>query len=74
LAFGDSGPLTVKTNAIRILDDLGVSYILREYAVDPGDLTAETVAAKVGLPAEQVFKALVARGDRAGGLSASHSR
>jgi Cys-tRNA(Pro)/Cys-tRNA(Cys) deacylase len=34
------------------------------YEVDPDDLTAETVAGKVGLPAEQVFKTLVARGDR----------
>src|SRR5580692_1015441 len=56
----------MKTNATRILDRLGVSYTLREYAVDPDDLTAETVAAKVGLPPEQVFKTLVARGDRGG--------
>jgi Cys-tRNA(Pro)/Cys-tRNA(Cys) deacylase len=56
----------VKSNATRILDDLGVSYTLREYEVDPDDLSAETVAAKVGLPAEQVFKTLVARGDRGG--------
>jgi Cys-tRNA(Pro)/Cys-tRNA(Cys) deacylase len=56
----------MKTNATRILDSLGVPYTLREYAVDPDDLTAETVAAKVGLPPEQVFKTLVARGDRGG--------
>src|ERR1700723_1848112 len=57
---------SMKTNATRILDDLGVAYALREYDVDPGDLTAETVASKIGLPAEQVFKTLVARGDRGG--------
>jgi Cys-tRNA(Pro)/Cys-tRNA(Cys) deacylase len=56
----------VKTNATRILDDLGIRYTLREYDVDPEDLTAETVAAKIGLPPEQVFKTLVARGDRGG--------
>jgi Cys-tRNA(Pro)/Cys-tRNA(Cys) deacylase len=56
----------MKTNATRILDHLGVPYTLREYEVDPDDLRAETVAAKVGLPAEQVFKTLVARGDRGG--------
>lgn len=56
----------MKTNATRILDGLGVPYTLREYDVDPDDLTAETVASKVGLPAEQVFKTLVARGDRGG--------
>jgi Cys-tRNA(Pro)/Cys-tRNA(Cys) deacylase len=55
-----------KTNAARLLDRLGIRYELREYAVDPDDLTAETVAAKIGLPPEQVFKTLVARGDRNG--------
>jgi Cys-tRNA(Pro)/Cys-tRNA(Cys) deacylase len=60
----------VKTNAARLLDTLGVEYELREYEVDPEDLSAETVAAKVGLPAEQVFKTLVARGDRTGVLMA----
>lgn len=55
-----------KTNAARILDGLGVRYELRDYEVDPDDLNAEAVARKVGLPAEQVFKTLVARGDRAG--------
>ena len=57
---------TAKTNAVRLLDHLGVSYELREYEVDPEDLAAETVARKVGLPAEQVFKTLVARGDKHG--------
>jgi len=55
-----------KTNAVRRLDQLGMHYELREYDVDPNDLAAETVAAKTGLPAEQVFKTLVARGDRNG--------
>jgi len=45
---------------------MGVGYELREYEVDPDDLSAETVAAKIGLPAEQTFKTLVARGDRGG--------
>lgn len=45
---------------------MGIRYELREYEVDPDDLAAETVAAKIGLPAEQVFKTLVARGDRNG--------
>jgi Cys-tRNA(Pro)/Cys-tRNA(Cys) deacylase len=56
----------MKTNAARLLDSLGVRYELREYEVDPDALDAETVAAKIGLPAEQVFKTLVARGDRNG--------
>jgi len=55
-----------KTNAVRLLDQIGIPYELREYEVDPDDLGAETVAAKIGLPPEQVFKTLVARGDRTG--------
>lgn len=56
----------MKTNAVRLLDEMGIPYQLRAYDVDSDDLTAETVAAKIGLPAEQVFKTLVARGDRQG--------
>ena len=55
-----------KTNAARLLDQMGIHYELREYEVDPDDLAAETVAAKIGLPPEQVFKTLVARGERNG--------
>ena len=50
-----------KTNAARLLDRMGIHYELREYEVDPDDLAAETVASKIGLPPEQVFKTLVAR-------------
>jgi Cys-tRNA(Pro)/Cys-tRNA(Cys) deacylase len=57
---------TAKTNAVRLLERLGVAFELREYEVDPEDLAAETVARKVGMPAEQVFKTLVARGDKHG--------
>lgn len=56
----------MKTNAARILDRLRIAYQLREYEVDPEDLSAGTVAQKVGLPVEQVYKTLVARGDRSG--------
>lgn len=55
-----------KTNAARLLDQLGIRYELREYEVDPNDLTAAAVAHKIRLPSEQVFKTLVARGDRNG--------
>ena len=48
-----------KTNAARLLDSLGISYELRSYEVDPEDLTAISVAKKIGLPAEQVFKTLL---------------
>jgi Cys-tRNA(Pro)/Cys-tRNA(Cys) deacylase len=55
-----------KTNAVRVLDGLGIKYELREYNVDLDDLSAETVAAKIGLPPEQLFKTLAVRGDRNG--------
>ena len=60
----------MKTNAARILDALGIRYELREYEVDEENLSAESVARKVGLPPEQVFKTLVCRGDRSGVLFA----
>jgi Cys-tRNA(Pro)/Cys-tRNA(Cys) deacylase len=56
----------MKTNVVRLLEKMGVAHELRAYEVDPDDLTAKTVAEKIGLPAEQVFKTLVARGDRHG--------
>ncbi|MGD1095529.1 MAG: Cys-tRNA(Pro) deacylase [Bryobacteraceae bacterium] len=56
----------MKTNAVRVLETLGIRHELRDYEVDPNDLAAESVAAKIGLPPEQVFKTLVMRGDRYG--------
>lgn len=58
--------LRMKTNAVRILDNLRISYHLLPYDVDPEDLAAERTALKVGLSPEQVFKTLVVRGDRTG--------
>jgi Cys-tRNA(Pro)/Cys-tRNA(Cys) deacylase len=62
--------VSARTNAVRILERLGIAHELREYEVDPNDLAAETVAAKIGLPPEQVFKTLAVRGDRNGVLLA----
>ena len=56
----------MKTNAARILDSMGIRYELRSYEIDPSELSASSVARKVGLPPEQVFKTLVVRGDRNG--------
>jgi Cys-tRNA(Pro)/Cys-tRNA(Cys) deacylase len=50
-----------KTNAARLLDTLSIPYELRTYEVDPEDLTAISVARKIGLPPEQVFKTLLAQ-------------
>jgi Cys-tRNA(Pro)/Cys-tRNA(Cys) deacylase len=60
----------MRTNAARMLERMGIHFELREYAVDETDLSASNVAAKVGLPLDQVWKTLVARGDRTGVLFA----
>jgi Cys-tRNA(Pro)/Cys-tRNA(Cys) deacylase len=59
-----------KTNAARYLDSLKINYKLVEYDVHESELSAESVARKVALPLEQVFKTLVARGDKTGALMA----
>ncbi len=51
----------MKTNAARLLDRLGVRYTTREYTVDPDDLSAGSVAQKIGMPVEQVFKTLLCK-------------
>jgi Cys-tRNA(Pro)/Cys-tRNA(Cys) deacylase len=56
----------MKTNAARVLERLGIPHEIRSYPVDPDDLSALRVAQKVGLPAAQLFKTLVVKGDRTG--------
>lgn len=57
---------TVKrTKAIQILEDAKVSYEVRSYDSE-GFASAVEVARKLGIPAEAVFKTLVARGERSG--------
>lgn len=53
----------MKTNATRQLDKLGIAYELRDYEVDPDDLSALKVASQIGLPPSRVFKTLCAKGD-----------
>lgn len=55
-----------KTNAARLLDKQHIAYDLVTYQVDESDLSATTVAAKLGQNIEQVFKTLVLRGDKTG--------
>lgn len=56
----------MKTNAVRILEQHAVTYRLAHYEVDEDDLRATSVAVKVGMAPEQVFKTLVCRSE--GGL------
>ena len=53
-----------KTNAARILDSKSIHYELIEYEVDESDLSAVTLAKKIGQDVEQIFKTLVLRGDK----------
>jgi Cys-tRNA(Pro)/Cys-tRNA(Cys) deacylase len=55
-----------KTNAARLLDAKSINYELAEYEVDENDLSATTLAAKLGQDVEQIFKTLVLRGDKTG--------
>lgn len=56
----------VKTNAVRLLEAAGIKFELGEYEVDEDDLSGVHAAQVLGMPPEQVFKTLVARGDRNG--------
>jgi Cys-tRNA(Pro)/Cys-tRNA(Cys) deacylase len=65
-------PQPTKTNAARLLDSLGIHYELRTYEVDPEDLTAISVARKIGLPPEQVFKTLLTNTGVTGQSGSAH--
>ncbi|AET70935.1 ybaK/ebsC protein [Desulfosporosinus orientis DSM 765] len=58
--------MSQKTNAARILDKNKIPYEIKEYTVDESDLSAVSVAQKVGLNIAEVYKTLVARGDKTG--------
>jgi len=55
-----------KTNAMRMLDKAKIKYEALEYEVDENDLSGVSIAKKVGLDCEMVFKTLVAKGDKTG--------
>jgi Cys-tRNA(Pro)/Cys-tRNA(Cys) deacylase len=59
-----------KTNAVRLLDLQGIKYELVTYQVDETDLSATTVAAKIGADIDYVYKTLILRGDKTGVLVA----
>ncbi|UKS28640.1 Cys-tRNA(Pro) deacylase [Paenibacillus sp. HWE-109] len=59
-----------KTNACRILDSLRIPYKLQEYDWDENQLDVATVAVKVGLQPNELFKTLILRGDKSGILAA----
>ncbi len=52
----------MKTNGARLLESLGIAFAIQEYEVDPDDLSAITVAKKINMPPEQVFRTLLTTG------------
>lgn len=58
--------LATKTNAVRLVEQAGYDCTEAFYAFDENDLNGNHAAAAMGLPPEQVFKTLVARGPKTG--------
>lgn len=56
----------IKTNVMRLLDQAKIEYKSMEYEVDENNLAGEHVAMQIGVPLEQVFKTLVAKGEKKG--------
>ena len=57
-----------KTNVMRLLDAAKIPYRTAEYEYDENDLNGMHAAAGIGMPPEQIFKTLVARGEKRGYL------
>lgn len=55
-----------KTNAMRLLEQAGIDFKTVEYEWNEDDFSGVHVAEIIGIPAEQVFKTLIARGDKTG--------
>ena len=55
-----------KTNVMRLLESAGIAYRTAEYEYDENNLSGLHAAEQIGIPAEQVFKTLVTRGDKTG--------
>jgi Cys-tRNA(Pro)/Cys-tRNA(Cys) deacylase len=55
-----------KTNAVRLLESNNIPHFTLTYEVDENDLSGITVAIKIGVEPERVFKTLVTRGEKTG--------
>lgn len=58
--------MATKTNAVRLVQQAGITCTEAFYDYDEHDLSGTHAAQAIGLPEEQVFKTLVARGPRSG--------
>ena len=60
----------IKTNAVRMVEQAKISYIIHEYDVDTAHLDALHAADGMGIPVKEVYKTIVLTGDRTGHLVA----
>lgn len=60
----------IKTNAVRMVEQAKISYVIHEYDVDTAHLDALHAADGMGIPVEEVYKTIVLTGDRTGHLVA----
>ena len=58
--------MATKTNAVRLVEQAGLPCRESFYEFDESDLSGTHAAQAIGMPAEQVFKTLVARGEKTG--------
>lgn len=58
--------MATKTNAVRLVQQAGIPCREAFYEFDEQDLSGVHAAQAVGMPEEQVFKTLVARGEKTG--------
>lgn len=58
--------MSTKTNAVRLVEKAGIAYEEKFYDYDESDLSGTHAAQVLGIPEEQVFKTLVARGVKTG--------
>ena len=64
MLFGDT--MATKTNAVRLVELSKIPCREQFYEFDENDLNGNHAAATIGMPPEQVFKTLVARGEKTG--------
>ena len=58
--------MATKTNAVRLVQQAGIPCREAFYEFDEQDLSGGHAAQAIGMPEEQVFKTLVARGEKTG--------
>ena len=67
IAYNSPGDfMAKKTNVLRLLEKAGIAYREAFYDYDENDLSGLHAAEAIGMPPQQVFKTLVAKGERTG--------